>query len=859
MKKRKFISFENLKNLENLRQRPKFTKFLVIKTVDLIKYCVLFMSYTAIWAFIDNLGFIENITTSLHSVILLIYICLTIKLASRYELENYNIILGDNKDRSALYDFSEMMYLVLNVLFTIPSFVVLDAIFDMTNDIIIIVIISIFAQLIISELLVLSDGEVGYLIKKAGLISMHNLFMGEAWLKVKNNKEEVLYRRVSYGVISDYRRVFILPTNEVKFLIVFGKAIFVFLFVLLIFTGNVKYSLTWDIVLAAQISILGIFIVLNTVSYKIRSRFSNTILKQSYYNKVSFMYWLALDLIMFIFIINPNENLKFVMFYLMIATALYFILIMCAKSIKVKKYILKKYVRQDVNNFQVYNNMIMRLKTEESFNESQYQLVSALNDNESQGAVLVSGPWGSGKTFLVQNTIPINKEIDLLKFGSGQNMFYAMFRALTKPFGSINLKLNILNFLKNPELIYILIGLNLAYVPVLALIKQPYLIDDQGVNQPHLALIILTVGVLNLVILQILPYIVFSRDISNNRFRKMYLDLMTSQVENEVLVIENLDRLEWVEINEVLEILNYLKDNGKKVVVTADFEYLKFKYKQHLNKEGKDYVGSYFNRYFKDAIYIPLSTQYKLKTLLEFAKRERVFIAPYEHRLILNILEQYSNTTIREIERFIEKYKSRIVINQVSYDLFLFLNNSQRETSIDIATLEQQLQAKWCDILDENRKNINECSSVLMQPVYGKKHHIYVLLNSEYCYANIPRFEYPVNLYEGWPDKLAMYSEEEINIIKSNGFTSLSLSDEELKLYRKVPYADRRNILMFLKNKETTLDKIIEIAQEHLEIEYKINIGTVDLNNVLCAMYINVIIEHGEIGESTSNSAFSYV
>ncbi len=514
-------------------------------------------------------------------------------------------------------------------------------------------------------------------------------------------------------------------------------------------------------------------------------------------------------------------------------------------------------------NFAKKNNMILNheesfimykdsvlVMDEETVNETERSLLFALHDNDHKGAVLLSGEWGSGKTYTIKKLLKKYEEVDLLEHGSGQNMFYAIYKRLSSNTQLVNTKINILNLLKYPELVYIIITLNLAWVPFIALFKEYFL------SSQHLSLLIILVVVINLLIIQFIPEIIFSKDIHNNRFRRMYLDLIVSYSQNKVIVFENIDRLSFNEINHVLEIINYLNDKNVTVIVNADMDYLYNESKfsenkfQHTNSrdDSKNYFELYMSRYFKDIIYIPNNVEYKIKCLKDLLRQENVFVAPHEWRIIKNILNLKNiNQNVRELEYFVKKYKSKPVENMFSYELFLHIFKVNNSFSMDFNNLNIDNKEKWALCSIDTHQGNEHWEFYHMQS--SKMISIYDLFLTKYKYSNIPEG----NVYIGLSNQIEFvaynFNAQDNEQMIRYPITNIFLSNTEEKLYKQVKNEFGYDLIKeYLDNQEHYYayneDQLFREINERLEscMENIDNIETI--NRVMCKLYIDYILTY---------------
>ncbi|WOO87194.1 P-loop NTPase fold protein [Mollicutes bacterium LVI A0039] len=487
--------------------------------------------------------------------------------------------------------------------------------------------------------------------------------------------------------------------------------------------------------------------------------------------------------------------------------------------------------------------------------EVERSILFSLFDNDQQGAILLSGPWGSGKTHTINKLFKCYEEVDLLKYGSGQNMFYAIYKSLSKKADSTKLKFNILNLVKNPELVYIIITLNLAWVPFVALFKEYFVSNGQIITE-HMHLLIGVIIIINILIIQYLPEINFSKDIQNNRFRKMYLDLIIQYSKKKIVVFENIDRLNFDEVNNVLEIINHLNEHGVKVIVTADIEYLKDESKFNENKFNRNldsemrrnYFEQYLSRYFKDVIYIPNNIPYKVEVLKNILRNEGVFIAPWELAAIEWLLqEENMNQNIRELEYFVKKYKSKPVENVFSYEFFLHIFKINNRKSMDFKNLSDEHKKIWnyCMYKDKSKEDklLKEYTSQNSEDCDA-----FILFNCEYKYANIPCKKVVYNNDEKKHiDSFAHYDKQENEALISKPLFNLSLSSEEKVAYEQVKNTEVMaylGTLMDVDNRETSKENFIKKINSLLK-ESDVDIdNTIMMNKILCKMYIDIVLTY---------------
>lgn len=327
------------------------------------------------------------------------------------------------------------------------------------------------------------------------------------------------------------------------------------------------------------------------------------------------------------------------------------------------------------------------------------QVWNALLENTGHRAILLHGQWGSGKTYYLHKLLNSNfKEVDLLKFGSGENKFYATFKALTSPYKIDNIKINLINLVSDPSLIKVIIITNVTFIPLLLLLKDVLLTGPTDQVNSY-SLLFKLVFLLNLIAVAFLPYITMEKDVNSNKHRKLYLDLICNSCSyTDIVVFENLDRLDWNEINDVLEVINHLNERQKNVVVPADLDYIKFESKFYVkgDESSKKYQSLYFNRYFKEVIKIPSEAEAKCTKMKSMFKEKNEFIAKYEWHYIKEIIEKHApKIDARELEGYIEKYISKPRFNQFSYELFLYLNSVEPYGVVRLDTLDNQVIENW--------------------------------------------------------------------------------------------------------------------------------------------------------------------
>lgn len=829
---------ENLeKRIRNKGVHYNFICFLksniIIRVVDTIKYSLYYwLSLNFIDKFIGKYELLNPVVTVV--ILIMIFAAITVK----FEKQNYDIIFENkpvtNTARIITWIIS-VVTLILFEVFALILFNVNKTIFDFT---LLIILLQVYLMIYIYLLSRDAFSE----IKSSLFLQLYNLVTRGTYLLTDIDNSITLYKRISFDKTIDYERIEFLPPITIWFILLGLKAIYLIAYVVYYIIENIGFYFISDELSCGQIAFVALIIWANSLVWCRMKKFKQDTISYYFYLKLSFIFILLLDTTTFAYMYKPQSLLIF-SFILTVLIVLFLgltskkFISSCGKKFK------KRSFRTDIENFQLYNNKnTMRDIAKNKLDENQQQLITAVYDNISNGAVLVSGPWGSGKTYLVENTLNHGKEIDLLKFGSGQNMFYAMFRAITSPFRSINLKLNLKNLVDNPELIYILILINLTFIPVLSIIKEPYLYNNNILIVENIKLVMIMILFLNLIALQVLPYIVFSRDINNNRFRQMYLELMKSQISDEVLVIENLDRLEWEEINEVLEIVNYLAD--KKIVVTADLNYLVMKYENYTGATDENTVRleNYFSRYFKDTINIPLSIEFKIDALKQIARQNKMFIAPYEYDIIRSIINQYNYINIRELEDFVFKYTNKPVINQVSYELFLFANNVLEDESRDIMKLSIELRQKWSAFITKVKLDINSASPV----VYSDNVEVSDLLKSQYKYANIPTVENLMHPSYYKNQKYLSPSQDELNDANQRLLTNLRINDDELSIYRKITNNNLIDELKKMALDSNSQAELLEKVAEFLKKEYSIETSEKSLNIILCSIYIDNVLKYND-------------
>lgn len=482
------------------------------------------------------------------------------------------------------------------------------------------------------------------------------------------------------------------------------------------------------------------------------------------------------------------------------------------------------YVIDECENYQLITNQILIKDIGE--NPLVEQFNTALYSNKSEGAVLVSGEWGLGKTRFIKERKLDKFEVDLLNYGSGQKIYYSIFKILPKKFGSLNMKINIKSLLKNPELVIILIIANLSLIPV---IKFGH--DIQGLNnEPYNLMRVFIVSVLwNYVGVMILPSLAFNKDIENNKFRDVYLDHIAIKSMDKIVVFENLDRLEWDKIFEVLELINYLVAQDVKVVVAADKEYLEHKFPK-LSSDDK-YTKLYLNRYFKETIVLPNTSDRKIEIMRRKIKEKSatrpIFIAPYEWKTIKCILDDYNNVLmIRELEYFIDRYRTNVVTNQFSLDLFLYANKAKPGVGS-----EKEI---WTDYVIE--------SGLMYSSKYisSIEYELTALYFGRYLYSN-----YEVD------EQFKLNSESSKKSAIQNPIWTLQLESYEKRVLNRLRIEDKKLIVEHICNSidRTGTEEVIEnyVREELNNLKLLEHTKKYNVKNIAAQIYIDYIFEYFEV------------
>ncbi len=311
------------------------------------------------------------------------------------------------------------------------------------------------------------------------------------------------------------------------------------------------------------------------------------------------------------------------------------------------------------------------------FEEYEKKLLFAIDENGQSEATLLSGVWGSGKTTLIEKLLDDKITIDLLKEGIDVNLYLSVLKSLTKQWSSINFKANLIQLFSNFDLMSVIIVYNLAFLPLIAIFSDLF-INEGVLNVENLMYLVIGFAILNYLLIQLLPFIVFSKDVNSNRFRKLYLDLISISSYKKIIVFENLDRMTWGDINGVLEIINVLNETQCTVIVAADKEYLETMsiYNETNETKSAEYSKKYLYRYFKEIVEIPTDSKVKVNKLKQVTKKKYIFVAEYEWSIIEEIINNSKvPIQIRELEYFATIYKSNIIEKQFCYSFYEYVNS----------------------------------------------------------------------------------------------------------------------------------------------------------------------------------------
>lgn len=474
-------------------------------------------------------------------------------------------------------------------------------------------------------------------------------------------------------------------------------------------------------------------------------------------------------------------------------------------------------------------------------------LLASVFNNRSNKATLLSGQWGVGKSYLVKTVFESYVEVDMLKYGSGQNIFYSFYQTIVKPSNYKNLRVNLRTLVRNPDLLVTVSAMNLALITFINFCMEIFALKP--IVENNISVIYSIIILFNFFLLQVLPFIVFSKDLQSNRFRNLYLSLIVNNLKNEILVIENLDRLNENEVNSVLEIVNYLNEEGIKIIVTADIDYLRDIKEFSYIGNNEFYKTNYLNRYFKEVIVIPTTPATKRNTLLQILNEQNIFVAKYESWLILFILKLYPNKcNIRELEHFSEYYKSIDIRNQVSFELFLYLNDIKPLGYYDQATMDEHLKKDWKNVVKAaTNSNLYDNNSQLVSSLDCS---IELLLTDSYHYGNIPVFaDFSAAMTSDSRLDIEKYDFSKLIEIKNNSIEKIVIPDEHMYFFDELCSSIALELLCYLYKKyrkEAELQVVLSDARNYI-IEYSINkfcpVDDKVLNLILCKIYIEKIYE----------------
>lgn len=232
-----------------------------------------------------------------------------------------------------------------------------------------------------------------------------------------------------------------------------------------------------------------------------------------------------------------------------------------------------------------------------------------------------------------------------------------MFKEVNQWYNPKNFVINVLNVGSDPELFKSLVIANsflLGFLTAISkILDRPSTLVWDSIGTQELYILIIVV--FNIIFLQLLPYILFDKDPESTRFRRLYLESIMLSLGSDILIIDNLDRIEYKQLHDFLEVINWLDNSNMKILILADINELVAIYKagNHYSEYSDEKVKSYFRKYFNSTVdYLNKEDVYAQATI-DFCRKNSIRTNKISYLKLVTLFKHLpENFEYRELEEY---------------------------------------------------------------------------------------------------------------------------------------------------------------------------------------------------------------
>lgn len=306
--------------------------------------------------------------------------------------------------------------------------------------------------------------------------------------------------------------------------------------------------------------------------------------------------------------------------------------------------------------------------------------------HEKKKSILLNGKWGVGKTTLIETYYSNEVYIDVMKYGSGQNNMAAIFKQLCKWYSVDNIIINIMNIWSNPELLKYIVLANTVLIGSLGVITDvlvKIITNESFQSIWNISNITIILVIANLIFLQLLPYLVFDNDPKSTKYRKLYLDHIVCSLNNKILILDNLDRIEYEQLIDMLEVVNYMNKLNVNILTLAEKDELinTLKTNNRYGELSKPKLESYLRKYFEDTINYISKSQYYTRETIKYCSVNNIRVSNWTQHKLFNLFacmpDEFEYRELNQFHNLIIKMHSRMTIDLlllVFFDITLSAN-----------------------------------------------------------------------------------------------------------------------------------------------------------------------------------------